>query len=438
MFKKKKYRLLPKEAVVTPDGEIHEVRRVQALIDIPLHNVKAGDIGGYVSTRKNLSHEGSSWVGGNAIVLNKEDIKTIVIDDALVTDDAVVYGAYADDVRITGKAQLIGNFEGSCNIGGNVYIKHGKFDGNITMKDNVHIVQAYMAALRDSMIVISGEVFIDCPLLDKKTLVDWQEREYGVYLKGKEIVAISGGVSLENSSIRGNCKLDGNFQLDNATFKGDNTILGTPDIKPEVKFSGINKITGDSMIPPGSRVHDVVMDTGILDYSAGRIALLNTATPASSSRNQEKTRYIAAVAQIEAEYEAYTTDIVKLIKYPGMVDASIPEVGDFLLKLRSAKRAVDSFVEENLAEMAESLERAFVLAENKVQTLVASHLDEGKKKSLKTAEKMFALACDEASPEPEKRLGFKAGMRALEGIIPVSNSAVEQMKARVGILELEA
>lgn len=440
MFTKKKYRLLGPKTVKVKGREV-EVYRIQALIDIPLHNVKAGDLGGYVKNKGTLSHKGSCWISGEAIVCGNFD-EAKVRDDALVADTAVLSGTATGNARIYGNAQVSGTFTGKADISGNVRVEQGYFSGQVTLKDNVKIMQGNITATSGKGVIISGDAVINCP--SERIGDSLFDYNYFITLSEGELIEISGKVSLENVFIRGNCKLDGDFSLDSVSFKGDNTILGTPKVKPHVKFTGTNVISGNSVVPPGTHVHDVVLDSGVLDYSAGMTeqksitgAIFTPPLPTVES-SPVSNEYADIIAEIESEYEAYTTDIVKLIKYPAMVDTSVPEVGDFVVKLRSAKRAVKLNQQDRLPDVVSALEVAFVNAENKVQTLVASHLDEGKKKSLNTAEKMFALACDEASPEPEKRLGFKAGMRALEGIIPVSNSAVEQMKARVGILELEA
>jgi carbonic anhydrase/acetyltransferase-like protein (isoleucine patch superfamily) len=72
------------------------VRRVRALIDIPRYGIKAGDIGGFLESESNLSHDGESWVGGNAIVCG--DVK--VCGNAWVGDNARVWG----DAEISGNA----------------------------------------------------------------------------------------------------------------------------------------------------------------------------------------------------------------------------------------------------------------------------------------------------------------------------------------------
>ena len=42
--------------------------RIKALKDIPIYNVKKGDIGGFIEKESNLSHEDNAWVEDNAVV----------------------------------------------------------------------------------------------------------------------------------------------------------------------------------------------------------------------------------------------------------------------------------------------------------------------------------------------------------------------------------
>lgn len=76
----RKYRLLRKEKVIPASknwnsSTARKVHRIQALQDIPEHGVKKGDIGGYVSNRDTLSHEGSCWVDYGAQVIGHVTIK---------------------------------------------------------------------------------------------------------------------------------------------------------------------------------------------------------------------------------------------------------------------------------------------------------------------------------------------------------------------------
>lgn len=93
-------------------GETKEIssvtlHRIRALIDIPEHDVKAGDFGGWLETEENLSHNGAAWVAGNALVMDV----AMVMDSALVTDSARVTGAaiVMNSARVTGNSWVRGN-----------------------------------------------------------------------------------------------------------------------------------------------------------------------------------------------------------------------------------------------------------------------------------------------------------------------------------------
>ena len=436
---RKKYKLLEPEIKICPFNSKLQVFRIQALIDIPMHGVKAGDLGGFVMNENVLDHEGSCWVGGNAIAGTPYPYREryyesakFVTENALVTDEAFSRGGIGGNAKVFGNANVTADIAAESSISGNARLHGSKVVGTLILRGNAHLSNVTIYGSLKEVIFIEGDI----------TVVGASGQDFIV--SSNKAISIKGKSSMNNVTIRDEFTFDAEVNLEGVSFQGDNTILGKPRIKPDVKFTGRNVISGDSLIPPGSHVHDVTMDSGVLQYGIPQSIDSNVAMPGLpaaapvSVSNIDITEYIEIIEQIEADYEAYTTDIVKLIKYPGMVDPSIPEVGEFVVHLRSAKRSVKSGRAERVKDMAEVLESSFVRAESKVRTLVSSHLDEGKKKSLKTAEKMFKLACDEASPEPEKRLGFKAGMRSLEGVIDVSDQAVENLKERIGILELEA
>ena len=89
----KKYELLTNDTIEV-DGNL--LYRIRALRDFG--NVKKGDLGGYIQSESNLSHEGSCWVYNDAQVYGNAR----VCEDARVYDNAQVYG-YA---IITGYAHI--------------------------------------------------------------------------------------------------------------------------------------------------------------------------------------------------------------------------------------------------------------------------------------------------------------------------------------------
>lgn len=435
MFKKKpkKYKLLDKETVQTSNGLTYDMHRIQALIDIPMHGVKAGDIGGYISLNKVLSHEGNCWVGENAMVHGYAEYG-YVEGDALITENAFLKGTANGKSIIRGNAIIDSRVYGNADISGNVTLHGSDVRGNITLSGNLDISNINISAAEDGLVIVDGDISIHNTGKRYDKIGNEIPGQF-IFANNDKTINLTGKLDLKNIGISGNCLIEGTgLRLDSISIDGDNTITGNPKILPDVKFSGTNHVSGDALIPPSSHLHDVTIETGIFSY----LDSFTGSTVNQKSITVASNEYTDTINEIEADYESYTTDIVKLIKYPGMVDSSIPEVADFVVTLRMAKRAIKSSHEGKIEELAGKLELAFVRAENKVRTLVSSRLDETQKKSLKTAEKMFKIACDDASPEPEKRLGFKAGLKSLEGVLDVSEKAVENLKERVGILELEA
>ena len=124
----KKYELTDKTKVIA-DVTLH---RIRALIDIPEHNVKAGDLGGWIEAERNLSQKGAAWVADSARVM----------DSARVTDTALVMGS----AWVTGSARVMDSADyitigaiGSRNdtttfyrgADGKIYVSCGCFNGSI-------------------------------------------------------------------------------------------------------------------------------------------------------------------------------------------------------------------------------------------------------------------------------------------------------------------
>ena len=82
---------LTSETMTTDDGvTLHRIRARKAFGD-----VKPGDLGGWIETEDNLSHEGDAWVYGNAQVSG----------NAQVYGNAKVYG----NAQVSGNARVFGD-----------------------------------------------------------------------------------------------------------------------------------------------------------------------------------------------------------------------------------------------------------------------------------------------------------------------------------------
>ena len=77
----KKYELTD-ETIEFYGRTLHRIRACRDFVTIAGEQVEAGDLGGFVETEKNLSHNGACWVYGNAKVFG----------NARVYGDAEIYG----------------------------------------------------------------------------------------------------------------------------------------------------------------------------------------------------------------------------------------------------------------------------------------------------------------------------------------------------------
>lgn len=163
----KKYELIEAANNVYQNAKVY---RIKALRDFG--TIRKGDIGGWVETEHNLSHEGNCWIHDNAYVINKARVyeDALVCSDAWVFDNAEVYGhaIISGEANIYHHAKVYGNAKvygygrvynsaqvfGDAIIHGNARIKGtmkarkpvtviDNSDVIITMADNkIHIYQS--------------------------------------------------------------------------------------------------------------------------------------------------------------------------------------------------------------------------------------------------------------------------------------------------------
>ena len=118
----KKYELLE----VSPSSNLYRIRALRDFGD-----VHAGDLGGYVQSESNLSHEELCWVYDNAVVKDNAYIGECAMlrDNAIVSGNARVVGycTVSDDAVIKDKVYISGTMviSGSSVLEGEIQI-HGK------------------------------------------------------------------------------------------------------------------------------------------------------------------------------------------------------------------------------------------------------------------------------------------------------------------------
>jgi UDP-3-O-[3-hydroxymyristoyl] glucosamine N-acyltransferase len=523
----KKYKLGPKDTI-SRGGTFVRVHRITALMDIATHGVKAGDSGGWVESRRTLSHDGDCWIGENAVVADACRVK----DNALVTDNATLLGKcdvsgnsiikdnafisgpvnVRDNAIISGKASIIspeyygdasgydisGNAQitGTAQIAGLGYIKDSAL---ITEGPKIHHLKMSGNA------VISGTPTVkNCILEDAAQIFDSAE-VWTTILKGN--AAIYGQASIlkgdcytlltDNVKIFGHAIIYGSREsrensatslsgdasvYDNATVKEGCTISGASIINEYAHLlefctiSGNSRISGPMPLPARYTASDVVQDdSGIKIVQKGIKSTVQT-TPRSIDHNNRNANYLGAytsspissalkktpsapvektveakpiapirielaeiIAKVEKDYDDYRNDVVKLIKYPTMVDLRDELTLNFTFALRKAKREVSHGQNaEKMENSVETLERAFLAAEANARKIGPSNYSDQEVRKTETAKQMLAVALDQEASENERRVSFKRAFKTLEGIIAVPDSAVETMKMQVGLKELEA
>ena len=146
----KKYILLHDEYhyALTTNDKLVKVYRIKALRSFG--NVHKGDLGGFVQSEQNLSHEGNCWVADNAKVYENARIigSVLVNKDACINGNACIYGTngpiHISDNTVITKNVIIGNdtlheyssikISGDTRISGNTKILS---NDNIKIHDSI-------------------------------------------------------------------------------------------------------------------------------------------------------------------------------------------------------------------------------------------------------------------------------------------------------------
>ena len=103
----KKYEFTGEEKVI----DNHTLHRIRAMRNFGV--VRAGDLGGWIESEDNLSHDGNAWVYGDALVYGNARVcgnawvysNAWVYGDARVYSNALVYG----NARVCGNAWVYGD-----------------------------------------------------------------------------------------------------------------------------------------------------------------------------------------------------------------------------------------------------------------------------------------------------------------------------------------
>lgn len=193
-----------------PLSGIVMVKQIRALIDIPLHGVKAGQVGGYLEDEDCLSHFGSAWVADDAVILSSSTIS----GDAIVKEDAIVYG----ECFLHGTIEVSGEASVSYS---NVQGENIKIQGNSCLQ---------MTTIRGSRILITDEVLVTAIEIKAKDLQIGGNARMVAYnpnkktiLEGERIMIGEDAELYDLHSLKGiDVRIDGSAFLNMVTIDGEN------------------------------------------------------------------------------------------------------------------------------------------------------------------------------------------------------------------------
>src|SRR5450756_841741 len=163
----KKYELVLDQQIVVGGTTLY---RIRALKDFG--KVKAGNLGGFIGSERNLSQDGDCWVADEGQVY----------DEAVVSDGALVYGrgrVYGHG-RVSDKGQVLGNgqvFENGWVFKNALVFDNAKVFGAAQVRDNG---LAYGdSEIFDNVRVVNCGQVCDHACIGGRTVVDGQEKGSG-------------------------------------------------------------------------------------------------------------------------------------------------------------------------------------------------------------------------------------------------------------------
>jgi carbonic anhydrase/acetyltransferase-like protein (isoleucine patch superfamily) len=396
--------------------------RLQALCDIPEHNVKTGDLGGYVTKKKNLSQEGPCWIGGDAQVIG--------------------------NVKVSERAY----------IGGSATVR-------------VH--EVFMQTYAVSPIIIKGGTRIE-ECADILTIRKKSEDPYGkCILEGN--IKIYGNASLHNVfNIYGNAKIYENARLvGSGEVSGASEVFGNAIIGESCTIKGKSKVFDDAIIGANATIIDSIIagKSNILNHQNVIDGKTNEVTIGSSNddlmvvkaapsrydivlppapswdqmaghKSIEPTPkakvYLGILKEIKDKIATYESDIVKIIKYPVMTDRTNPFTQEMVIAVNNAQRWSEDPDGNEFKDAIKELERAFLAAESNALKIALSSLSDEERRKAQKAQDLLAIASDGASSENEKKMSFEQAFKQLEGVIMVPEVAVDAFRIKIGLKELES
>lgn len=149
MATNKKYKMLKNDTIIYKGVKLYRIQALKSFND-----VEKGDLGGYIQSHKNLSHDGDCWVYDSAKVFNE----AIVEDNAQIHNQAMIYGS----ALVADNAEIFNNVK---------IFKLAKVFGDAKIYHNVRIYGS--AIICDHATLYDyAEVFNDAMVYNDATIAD--------------------------------------------------------------------------------------------------------------------------------------------------------------------------------------------------------------------------------------------------------------------------
>lgn len=172
---------VPKYELI-PEGDVY---RIRALRDIPLHGVKAGDLGGLVSYDFTLDQYGECWVGFGAKALGLSR----VMHNAAVLDQALVHGKAQlwDNSKVSGCAEIddAARLHNSAHVLGNAIVYEASRIGDNAVVGGDARINNFAWVFGNAN--VSGNALIsECARIKGDTVIDGDSVIKGITVLGED------------------------------------------------------------------------------------------------------------------------------------------------------------------------------------------------------------------------------------------------------------
>lgn len=233
------------------DEGVAVMKRIRALFDIKAHNVKAGDLGGYLEDESCLSHFGDAWVADSAMIHNSSTVSgdAIVMDSAMLFLNCYLHGT----VFVRDSAKLYrANVQGeNISIGDVAVLEDCYLHG-----DSIHIMDASVLQWVKTNRNLNG-----LEIAENAQVIGTHKQN--TLFTGENIHIKENARLLNVPSVAGkNVELKGHSLLDTASINGEN-----------ISVDDLCSVTGNAIISSNVKLNDMVSISSLFGSSFTDVSL---------------------------------------------------------------------------------------------------------------------------------------------------------------------